>query len=94
MYKSSPLALPFKKLLGNILDKFATVLFCPNGVVFLMGPRLACGLGHARALTRHRRVIHSPRAASLPKMISVLICFALEREEIIRKRMQALPYRI
>ena len=35
-----------------------------------MGPRLAFGLGHARALTRHRRVIHSPRAASLPHRIA------------------------
>jgi hypothetical protein len=33
-----PLALPFKKLLENILDKFLAVLFCPNGIVFLMGP--------------------------------------------------------
>ena len=30
-------------------------------------PPLACGLGHARGLTRHRRVIQDPRAASLPQ---------------------------
>ena len=35
----------------------------------------------ARALTRHRRVIHSPRAASLPHMFSAYICFALGREQ-------------
>ena len=35
----------------------------------ILGP-LSLRLGHARALTRPRRVIHSPRAASLPKMLT------------------------
>ena len=77
-----------QKLLEIFSAKVLSVLFYPNGAVCHMGPRLACGLGHARALTRHRRVIHSPRAASLPQMISVLICFALERT--VR---EACPYR-
>ena len=38
MRKKFPLALPFKKLLGNGFLKFVTVLFCTNGIVFLMGP--------------------------------------------------------
>ena len=36
--KKFPLALPFKKLLKNGFLKFVTVLFCTNGIVFLMGP--------------------------------------------------------
>ena len=34
--------------------------------VSLRLPPVSLRLGHARALTRPRRVIHSPRAASLP----------------------------
>ena len=57
-----------------------------------MGPRLAFGLGHARALTRHRRVIHSPRAASLPHMIGKKIVSRWSGSvEIIRKRTPSPP---
>ena len=51
----------------STLDSFSlfavrTSPACPTG-----SHRLACGLGHARGLTRHRRVIQDPRAASLPQ---------------------------
>ena len=39
---------------------------CFANISELRGPPVSLRLGHARALTRPRRVIHSPRAASLP----------------------------